>query len=76
MKKLLFFVFLVLLVWGIFWGENLPVSPDTFSEWFSGKMVLGVLAGLFFLAFVLSFFEKKETKKPMATPRYNYLKRR
>ncbi len=75
MKKFSFFVFLFFLVWAILYGENLPVTPDTFSEWFSGKFVLGILAGIFFVVFILSFFEKTEKKKPMATPKYNYLKR-
>lgn len=70
MKKILFVVFFIFLVWAIIYGENLPVSTDTFSEWISGKVVLGVIIGLFLAGLILSVFSHKgevEEKKPMAT---------
>jgi len=65
-----FFCFLVFGLWAYFYGENLPVNPDTFSEWFSGKFVLVFIAGMFLTGLILSLFEKKGKKKlPMATPK-------
>ncbi len=70
MKKFLFFGFVIFAIWAYFYGESLPVGPDTFSEWFSGKFVLVFIAGMFLTGLILSLFEKKGKKKlPMATPK-------
>ena len=76
MKKLrlcCFFCFLIFGLWAYFYGESLPLNVDYFSEWFSGKFVLIILAGVFLTVLILSFFEReKEKPHQMATP----LKRR